>query len=436
MAGPVGGIQDLIRRGSGFVKPTAFLFAVDSIANAIDYVFHIFLGRALSPGDFGVFQAVNSALLIAVTAFGVMQPVLARAVAAAKARKPDAARPGETIGLFQAYFRWSALAGLTLGALTLAAAAPLSAALRVPVFAVRYGALVILLVLLRPVLAGTLQGAQQFFAFGATRLAFAAGRLGFAAVALSIGTGLAGAVASLPAGQLLAVAAGAAFLGTAYFRRPPDGVPSTRARDGLRLAGWAFAAFSAFTALQNLDLLFVNRYFAPAESGAYAAAVLLRRILILFPGAAAVVMYPRIVAKVAHGELPDLLLGMTLAFVSVPILLLAAGYALFGPQIVSLAFGPGYETAGPLLGVMGITMLAYGMGSVWMNVFLATRPGIFVSFLCGAALVQAAGLALWHADLAQVVRVFAATGWLIAAGGALVYWFGLRPGLVRGVVRV
>jgi O-antigen/teichoic acid export membrane protein len=433
MASLLRGIPAALGQGAGVLKPTLFLFAVDTLANAIDYAFHIYLGRALPPGEFGLFQTVNSALLIAVTAFGVMQPVLAKTVAEAEVHAAgDQGLTAESAALFRFFFRWSVLAGLGLAAALLAAAQPVGRLLGVPEFAVRYGALVVLLILLRPVVAGTLQGAQRFLHFGFTRLAYAAGRFGFAGAALAQGAGLAGAVASLPAGQLLAVAAGLLFLGSAVFRRGDRRVSGWTVREGLRLAGWAFATYGAFTALQNLDLLWVNRLFTPEESGAYAAAVLLRRILILFPGAAAVVMYPRIVAAVTRGVVPDRLLGWTLAFVTGSVLALASVYAAVGPAVVAFAFGPGYEAAGPLLGMMGGAMLAYGIASVWLNLFLATRPALFVGFLVLTALLQAAGLGLWHADLAQVAAVFAGSGWLLAAGGGAVYLFRLRPELLAG----
>jgi O-antigen/teichoic acid export membrane protein len=220
-----------------------------------------------------------------------------------------------------------------------------------------------------------------------------------------------------------------AFLGAGVFRVRGQAAPKSAVVEGFRLAGWAFAAYAAFTALQSLDLLWVNRNFTPEASGAYAAAVLLRRILILLPGAAAVVMYPRIVARVVGGEAPDRLLGLTLAIVVLPVAALAALYAVAGPAVVAFVFGPGYETAGPLLGVMGVAMLGFGIASIWLNVFLATRPAVFVILLGAAALLEALGLAVWHADLAQIAAVFAAGGWLPAIGGAAIYQFSLRPAL-------
>ncbi|NUM48146.1 MAG: hypothetical protein HUU38_25855, partial [Anaerolineales bacterium] len=65
----------------GVAFQTLFLFGVDLLTNGVDYLFHVYLGRALVPGDFAVFQTVNSMLIVVITAFGVFQPVVARGVA-------------------------------------------------------------------------------------------------------------------------------------------------------------------------------------------------------------------------------------------------------------------------------------------------------------------------------------------------------------------
>jgi hypothetical protein len=49
--------------------------------------------------------------------------------------------------------------------------------------------------------------------------------------------------------------------------------------------------------------------------------------------------------------------------------------------------------------------------------------------------LQAVALSIWHADLGQIVGVFAGTGWVLAIGGAMIYLFVLRPGLQREAER-
>ena len=423
------------------LRQTVFLFAIDMTANVVDYAFHVFLGRALVPGEFAVFQTVNSALLIVITATGVMQPVVARFVAEWETHQGGhrtSALSRESAARFWEFFKWSSLVGGILAGAVWLGSGLLSQGLNVPLFAVQFGIGVVFLVLLRPVVAGALQGTQRFVSFGAVRLAYAIGRFAVAGLLLYWGWGLRGAVASLPVGQLLAVGCGLGMLGITVWRRsplPPE-VRNRRLVEGLRLAGWAFLAYATHTALLNNDMLFVNQAFAPDEAGIYAAMVLLRRILLLLPGTAVVVLYPRVAAMVTQKKLPDREIRRGLKVVSGLMGLLVAIYFAAGEPIARLVFGEPYAAAGLLLGWMGLGIWGYGLGTIWLNVFLATRPGPFVTLLVGMVVLQGVGMAVFNGALPGVVGVFSVIGWGLALGGGVLYATWLRPRLIQQFERI
>jgi O-antigen/teichoic acid export membrane protein len=420
------------------LRQTAILFAVDLAANLVDYAYHIYLGRAMPPGEFGVFQALNSALLIAITAAGVLQPVVARFIAEGEAHD-GTTRPGrlrdEGAAFVRASIGWSTLAGGCLSVAVWLGREFIALSLNIPVAAVQIGAVVLFTVLLRPVLAGVLQGTQRFAAYGAVRLVFALGRFGIAALLIYWGWGLFGAFLSLPAGQLLAVGFGLLLVGS-YLWTKPERSGMVGLQDWLPLAGWAFLSYGAHAALVNMDLLYVNRNFSSEEAGVYAAGVLLRRALLLLPGAAVVVMYPRIAAAVARRTLPDQEILWGAGLVSVVTAVLAGIYFAAGESIVRVVFGEAYSAAGEFLGWMGVGIWGYALGTVWMNVYLATHPGPFAGILAGAVVLQVAGLLAWGESLSSVVAVFAASGWLLALVGGILYAGWLRPRLTRQFLRI
>ena len=185
------------------------------------------------------------------------------------------------------------------------------------------------------------------------------------------------AVAVLPLGALFALLLGLALLGSVIWQKGPPLTAALR-RQGVGLSAGAFLAYAAYMALLNVDLIWVNRGFAPEVAGSYATAVLLRRIPALLPGALLFVVYPRLVRQTNAGRSPDRLLVIASAAIVVPTLLLAVLFGLAGPWLVQLAFGPAYQLSGALLGAMGLAMVGYGMTALWLNLFLATRPGRFV----------------------------------------------------------
>jgi O-antigen/teichoic acid export membrane protein len=274
-----------------------------------------------------------------------------------------------------------------------------------------------------------LQGQQRFFGFGLMRTAHAVGRLAVGLLTVSLIGGAVGALVAFPIGSLLSLLLGLAFLGRMVWR-PAPAMPGWLVREGLRLMGGALVAYVAYMVLLTSDLIWVNRSLGGDLAGSYASAVLLRRVLTLLPGAVIAIMFPRAVVQVARKQVPDRLLAKTAAVVAIPTLIVTALYFAFGSAIVRIALGPGYAAAGPLLGWMGLAMLGYNLGSIWLNFYLASRALPFVLLLGCAAIAQNLALALFHASLLEVTAVFALGGWVLAAGGLLIYWFGLRPRLL------
>jgi O-antigen/teichoic acid export membrane protein len=275
---------------------------------------------------------------------------------------------------------------------------------------------------------GQLQGQGQFFAFGLTRFSNALGRLAIAILFISLlSGGLLAALLSLPLAALLAFLVGLLALGW-HIWQPAPFLPRQFRQPGPLLFN-AFLALTAYMSLLSMDLIWVNRLFAPETAAAYATAVLLRRVLALLPGAVIVVMYPRAVARVAQGQLPDKLLGQTALIVVLPTLLLTAVYARFGTIIIQWTFGAEYTAAAPLLLGMGIGMVGFGLTAVWLNFYLATRPLPFVALLVGTAVAQIFLLSHLPENLATIVVIFAFSGWVTAVGGLLLYLGWLRPSL-------
>lgn len=399
------------------------MFGVDLLTNAADYGFHIYLGRSLPPGDFAVVQTVNAALLVVVTTFAVMQPVVARYAA------ESAAESGQARALFQRYFRQSALLGVGLTAVVWMGRRSLAIALNVPVTAVTLTAAMLLLSVLRPVVAGMLQGRQQFVAFGLTRAAYALGRLALALVLIGLlGGGVLAGVATMPLAALVAFTIGLALLGQSVWQRVPA-PPRRVVWAGWRLSLAAFAAYAAYMSLLSYDLIWVNGHLTADLAGSYATAVVLRRVLAVLPGAVIVIFYPRVVAGIAQGRLPDRLLAQTAAVVLGANLLLTAVYFAFGPALVRLLFGPAYADAPAILGWMGLAMTGYGVAAVWLNLFLATRPWPFVVLLAGTAALQGWLLARIPGTLWHVTAVFTLCGWVLVVGGFCLYASWLRPAL-------
>jgi O-antigen/teichoic acid export membrane protein len=408
---------------SAFPWHIALLFVLDTFTNAVDYGFHLFIGRFLSPGDFAIVQTANAVLLVVVMMGTVMQPVVAKYGASHETAERQRA-------VFQQFFRQSGLLGFVLMVLVWLIQRPFAQLLNIPLAIIPLIAVTIWLSLLRPVVGGLLQGQERFLSFNVMRTAFAVGRLMLAVLWIGFlgGQAFAG-VAVMPMGTAIALLSGFLFLGRPIWQRTTP-LPRSLVWDGWRLSLAALLAYTAHTTLFSLDLIWVNRNFLPDLAGSYAAAVVLRRILLLLPGVVVLIFYPRVVACVKARRLPDGLLLKTGTAVVGSGLLITAVYFAFSPLIITFVFGSDYAPAIPLLGWMGIAMIGYGISAIWLNLFLATRPWPFVGLLLAAAGMQVALLIRQGDDLMRVTAVFTVTGWFLAIGGLALYLLWLRRHLL------
>ena len=362
---------------------TASLFALDGLANFIDFAFHFWMGRTLSPAEFAVLQTLNSIVLIYVTASGVFQPVLGRFVAEARSTGRAASVPA----IFQSFLRAAVWVGLGLTLAVYAFSNPLAQWLNLPAWAVQISGLLIFLSTLRPVAAGVLQGEERFISFGFTRVLTSLGRLVLGILLVYYGFRLRGAVIAFPFGWLAGIAGAFLLLGKPLWAKgpqPPEGI----LRKGWQLSFHALLAYITFMSLTSLDLIWVNRTLSANLAGAYASMVVLRRVIALLPGVAVIVMFPRIAATLVQGGLPDRLLLGTAGIVAAASGALTLVYFIFGNALVRIIFGSAYGPAAAQLGWMGFGMVGVSLSSIWLNYYLAEKPALFVIFLCAAVAVE------------------------------------------------
>jgi O-antigen/teichoic acid export membrane protein len=395
---------------------TAALFVLDGLANVTDFAFHFWMGRVLIPADFAVLQTLNSVMLVYTTVSGVFQPVVGRFVAEARGKGQD-----DWIRIiFQTFLRAAFWLGIILAVLVFFFSQYIAQLLNLPPWTIQVSAVLIFLSTLRPIPAGVLQGQENFVPFGLVRLALSLARIIFVFFVLRAGLGLKGAVLALPFGWFVSVLCAFLLLRKPLWLNGQVG-SSDILRAGWKLSFYALLAYLAYMSLTSLDLVWVNRHLGSEAAGAYAALVLMRRIVALLPGVAVTVMFPRIAATLAQAQLPHRLLIRTASIILATSGLLTVFYFLFSERLLTLIFGSAYATAAPLLGWMGMAMIGVSLSSIWLNYYLAERPRTFVILLVIAVVLESLFLDIFSRSLGGAVLAFGLTGWLLTIAGLFLY---------------
>jgi len=377
------------------------------IAGAFDYLTNVMVGRILVPAEFGVFIAVAALLQVMVYLTNVIRNVVAYYTAELMAQQDSFL---QITAFLQNRWRWAWRWGL-LATLLLFLAAPLVAQFlkmdsAVPIWA---GSLLLLLLFLRPVTDGALQGIQQFIKLGSVQIIQAILRFGLAIIFLMLGWQAAGAIFALPLASAVTLLVARWYL-RSYFRARPGSL-STQAVSG-QYSTRTLVGFLAFALLINIDVLVVKRFFEPDVAGNYGPVVTLGKINLFLAMSTGLVLFPKVVQRRATGRPGTSILLAALLVTLTPGFVITFLYLLFPGLIVQTVFSDAYRDPGILLGLIGLATTLFAGVYVWLNYALSLDDPKFVYALLAIVLLQAIGLVVFNDTLTSIASVLVVSGLL------------------------
>ena len=384
------------------------------IANALGYAVTIVFTRSFGPAEYGALVALLGVGLIGGIPAGGMQYVLARRTAAQRL----APGTNERSGLLLALAVGGGLGGLTI-ALSPAAKAFFHLDSVWP--AVWLGTMLVPFVAIGALLGGLL-GHEQYGRFASGQVVSAAARFLAGVVTAVLGLSVAGAMAALAVGTLLAAVVVWQLSGPASWRRR-DGHEWRRLLPDLWRAN---SAIAGVIVLSNVDLL-LARHFLPREiSGEYALASLFAKACLWGAQFVPALVFPRLAGQGAGRGLLLRAAAAAAAVGGAGILLAAVA----GGPIVRIVAGDDADYAGTVALVVPFAVL----GTLWALVQLALlaavatgdpRPGrLLWALVTVEVLVIVLGA---HQTAAQILTVCMVTTVTLLAGMVLLDLRGRRP---------
>lgn len=261
--------------------------------------------------------------------------------------------------------------------------------------------LVGLLILLRPIGVGILQGEQNFCWVGWSQILDGAGRLGVIALVLFLFKGGAsGALLGVLSGLLLCI-------GVCIWKtRPVWSVK--RARVDLwdwviRLAPLTLGAGIPLF-MVSADTLVVKAAFDAEEVNLYAAAGIVTQAMIFFTLPVTAVMFPKVARSSAQSEKSSVLL-MALGTTGMLSAAVVAGTFLMPELPLRVMFSANYLEAAALLPWFALAMFPLTMSTVLINNLLARGLYAAVPWLWCVAALYLGTLVMKHESFEQVILV-------------------------------
>lgn len=349
----------------GLLQGGVQLLLATGAVNALNYLYHVAMSRALGPTDYGALVVLLSLLLVLTVPMNTLQTTVALETAGCS---PDRHGVLAAALIGEGWRRWLVPALFAWLALALASPA-LGGALRLPGYGpiIAAGALLPLAAFL-PIVRGLLQGSHSFGGLGLNLLVESGGKVVIGVALVGLGLGLMGAMGGVVLGGLASLVWGLTQL-------PRSAVPQQRdsptATPLLRATAPVGATLLLFAIMTNADLIVAKLFFPPRDAGYYAAANMAGKVLIYAAWPVWAVLFPALGREGGPSRLTRQRLwvgiGWTL-LIAAPILLL---YALDASLATTVLFGRQYLASSHLLLPLGLAMLSYQIAFLSMSHELA-----------------------------------------------------------------
>jgi O-antigen/teichoic acid export membrane protein len=387
------------------------------LAGALDYVVNVLAGRWLVPVEYGVFVSIAAILQVVL----YVSIAIRNVVAFYSAEISVQADSGTRLGTFvRRAWRWGWQWGLVAMAIMAMISPPLARLLQLPNFWSLWAAsLMVLVLFLRPITDGALQGMQEFTGLGLVQVTQAFARLVLAIALILIGWQAFGAILALP------LAGAIALVLALWFLRPQFKSPRG---DAGRTLSWHYSAYTlvglaGFGLLTNLDALFVKRFFNPQVAGNYGPVVTLAKITLFLPLAMGMVLFPKATQRQASGRDARPILLLALGAAVLPGLVLATICFLFPGALVRTIFTSAYDNPGIVLGLANLAASLYAGLNIWLNYALSRERPSFIYTIIGILCWQGLGMYLFgRNNLVYMTSIMVSAGVIGNLAGFIMTW--------------
>ena len=395
-------LQNWLDRGS---VQGALMTGAMVVAGGFDALVSIAAGRMLVKEQFAIFVAVTALLQIMVNVTNVIRNVVAYYTAEFTV---DTLAMSRIQTFFSRSWSWAWRWGLFATAGMLLLSPFIARFMRIDsVWPLWAASLAVLMLFVRPVTDGTLQGVQNFLGLSTVQVSQSFLRLLFAIGLMLLGWQAFGAILALPLATTLALLLAVFFL-RPYFGKPQAqvSVPDV----SLRYSLYTLIGLVAYALLINVDAIAVKRFFSDSVAGDYGTVVTLGKINLFATLGIGLVLFPKATQRQAAGQDPRPVLALALAATFGVGLVVTFIYFLASGPLVTAVFSDTYSDPGLVLGLVGIATTLYAGINIWLNYALSLRRPAYIVALAVLVVLVIGAMAVYHPSLEAIASIMITAG--------------------------
>jgi O-antigen/teichoic acid export membrane protein len=376
------------------------MFSSTMIVNVINYIYNILVGRLLGPSDYGVFVSLLSFTMIFAGISGTVQIVITRYAAILKYENSQRTLYRYFIRAIQIF----SVVGLFVFILFFVSTPYIKKFLNIDVSAPVYVVGMLLGVsFIAPIARGMLQGIQDYKALSINVILDSFLRLVFGLSLIFLGLKVSGAIGSQVISAIVAFSVSIYFI--LRLKSLDEGTYRIPRASIYKYTFLTLYTISCFLLLTNLDVVLVKHFFDPHTAGIYSSAVTIGKIILYFPGAMAIVLFPKTSELQTLSKKSVKILAKALLIVFVLCLIINVIYFVAPDLLVRIMFGEAFFEGVPYIGYYGIAMTFYSLLNITVLFLLSLNFYSLIPVLTITSLLELILLNYYHKNLLEVIYI-------------------------------
>lgn len=388
-------------------KPVSIMFIASFLGGAFNYIYQVYMGRALGPEGYSVFGSLFAITYIMFILAGTIRTSSARFVSKFKGKDENIKINFFLFGMVKRLTLFGFIILLFFILMGQSIASFLKVDSVTPIYIV--GSFFFFTLLL-PLNMGILQGLQRFFSLGFYRVLNFSSKFVIGVILVSIGYGVNGALGAITISVVISLIASFYSIKPYITEIKTIKKPSFNYFDLYKFSIPSMLTMFVFAVPANVDVVIAKHFFPAEQVGYYTAASVLGKVVLFIPEAIAMVMYPKVSEASALKRDSTNLLYKSLIYTGVLSGIVTLSYWLFPSLVIKIPFGIAFLDAIPFVRYYGLAMFLFSLSIVVMRYCLAMHDLKFI--LIYTSFIIAEIILLWHIHetLLQMIIILLLTG--------------------------
>jgi len=365
-------------------------------ANAVNYVYHLVMGRLLGPVDYGSLASIFSVLY--------MMTIIPISTSFAIVKFISSARDAkERAAIYHAVKKLLWQIGAAAFIIIVFLSPFVARFLYIPnVSTVALVGPIVFLSLITLVNQASMQGVLRFIGLVGPNLMSAASKLVLGVIFVLLGLSVTGAIGAIFLAVLMAYFLSVKLKGNLFAQKTDK---EFNLKPFLKYALPVLLQALAFTAFFTVDVILVKHFLPSFQAGLYAALSTLGKIIFFASQPVTATMFPIVSGRKERGERYRKVFFLAFfltVFISISIVIF---YYLFPNIAIGLLYGSQYLAVKGELVWMGAFMAVYTASYFLVNFLLSIDKTKIAVLPLLAAIGQAIGIWVWHESILQVIQI-------------------------------